>query len=84
MHITANTFKKAQILTKRIDKFIRQEISYFGRKKSLKKIWLNILLAGFYIFCICGECVRVRVCVCACIAFLKGMEYGLAPFSMVM
>lgn len=75
---TANTFKKAQILTKRIDKFIRQEISYFGRKKSLKKIWLNILLAGFYIYCICGESVHV------CIAFLKGMEYGLASCSMVM
>lgn len=77
---TANTFKKVQILTSRRDKFIRQVIiNYFGRKKSLKKkIWLNILLAGFNTYCMCGEC----VCVCVCIerAFFKGMEYGLAHF----
>lgn len=57
---TANTFKKAHNLTNRRDRFIRQEIiNYFGRKKSLKKIWLNTLLAGFYIYCICGECVYI-------------------------
>ena len=33
MHIRANTFLKTQILTKGIDKFIRQEIiEYFGQK----------------------------------------------------
>lgn len=79
---TANTFKKAQNLTNRIDKFIRQEIiNYFGRKKSLKKIWLNILLAGFYIYCICGECVYIASFF---FFFFKGMDYGLAHFSMVM
>ena len=45
MHVSANTFLKTQILTNRIDKFIRQEIRVLWPKN--KKIWLNILLAGF-------------------------------------
>ena len=70
MHISANTFLKTQILTNRIDKFIRQEIiEYFGQKK--KKIFKNLAqhsVCWFYIYCINSE---YR---CECYSFFKGMK----------
>ena len=59
MHIRANTFLKTQILTKGIDKFIRQEIiEYFGQKikKSGSTFCLQVSTYIVYV-------VSVSVCV---------------------
>lgn len=67
MHILPIHLKKAQILTNRIDKFIRQEIiNYFGRKKSLKKI-LKKNLAQHSACRFLHILYMWWVCMCACV-----------------